>query len=101
MGKTRLFAVAACAAAVVGVGASGAFAGEITGNGEKFTPVHFHIAASLCSFSGQEDVATSPLRTQTPHEVYLGPDIGVVNPPPGSPAHGSPENCKPAQSQTP
>ena len=34
MGMRRLLAVAACAAAVVGVGAGSAFAGEITGNGK-------------------------------------------------------------------
>ena len=84
MGKTRSFAVAACAAGVVGLGASAASAGEITGNG-KFTPIHSHLAASVCSFSGREDLADSPLRTQTPHEVWLGPEIGVVNPPPGTP----------------
>jgi hypothetical protein len=53
MGKSRLFAVLACAVAVLGVGASGAFAGEITGNGK---PTHaIGNASSACAFSGQED----------------------------------------------
>lgn len=34
--------------------ASPALAGEITGNG-KFTPVHYHQASSICSFSGYND----------------------------------------------
>ena len=41
---------------------------------------------SPCAFSGQEDLDASPLRTQTPHEVWLGPAIGVVNPAP-EPGH--------------
>ena len=68
MGTTRLFAVAACAAAVVGAGGNAAFAGEITGNGEF---------------------------TQTPHEVWLGPDVGVVNPPPGTPGTA----CRPGAAE--
>lgn len=61
MGKTRLIMVAACAAAVMGVGASAAFAGEITGNGKSLkvdgggkwgTGLH---SRSFCAFSGQND----------------------------------------------
>ena len=69
MGKTRLVVVAVCAAAVMGVGASAAFAGEITGNGktlwtntDRWTdPVtglpipHTLHGNSPCAFSGQED----------------------------------------------
>ena len=62
MGRTRLAAVAACAAAVVGVGASAALAGEITGNGKPLwtstdpvTGEHTLQGKSLCAFSGQED----------------------------------------------
>lgn len=84
MGRIRLFALAVCTAAVVGAGGNAAFAGEVGGNGQ-YTPIHSHIAASECSFSGQEDIPESPLRTQTPHEVWLGPEVGVVNPPPGTP----------------
>ncbi len=54
MGKKRLLVGTACAAAFVGVGASAAFAGEITGNG-KPTPINQYRAASICSFSGQND----------------------------------------------
>jgi hypothetical protein len=62
----RLLALAACAAAVMGVGANAALAGEITGNGKPlwtgtFTdPVtgeegHTLHGKSACAFSGQED----------------------------------------------
>ena len=59
MGKKRLLVVTACAATFVGVGASAAFAGEVTGNG-KPTPVQSYRAASICSFSGQEDDQFKP-----------------------------------------
>ena len=62
MGKKRLGAVAICAAAVVGVGAGSALAGEITGNG-KPTPINDYRAASICSFSGQNDGNPPPGRT--------------------------------------
>ena len=62
MGKKRLGAVAICAAAVVGVGAGSALAGEITGNG-KPTPINGYRAASICSFSGQNDGNPPPGRT--------------------------------------
>jgi hypothetical protein len=60
-----------------------ASAGEITGNGDP-TGMRGH-ARSVCGFSGLEDAKGSPLHTQTPHEVWLGPTVGVVNPPPGTP----------------
>ena len=47
----RRFVAAVSAAAVLALGASGAFAGEITGNGTLKT-VHGN---SPCAFSGQED----------------------------------------------
>jgi len=48
MGMRRLFAVASCTAAVVGVGAGSAFAGEVTGNGKPTQgPAH---ANSICVF---------------------------------------------------
>jgi hypothetical protein len=64
MGKTRLFAVAVCAAAVMGMGASAALAGEVTGNG-KPTPIgaapdNDPHASSICSFSGQNDDPEEP-----------------------------------------
>ena len=57
MGKTRLFAVAACVAAVTGVGASAAFAGEVIGppggaGRDTAAPAH---ANSICAFSGLND----------------------------------------------
>ena len=63
MGKKRFLAVAVCAAAVMGLGANAALAGEVTGNG-KPTPIgaapdnDLH-AGSICSFSGQNDNPTS------------------------------------------
>ena len=92
MYKKRLGAVAICAAALVSVGASSALAGEVTGNGKPLwiavTEDGGHVlhGKSPCAFSGLEDLAGSPLRTQTPHEVWLGPipDL-VVNPAPGTP----------------
>ena len=58
MGKTRFLAVAACVAAVVGVGASAALAGEINGNGQYIAgsndaPLN---GKSACAYSGQEDL---------------------------------------------
>ena len=51
MRMRRVLAVAACAVAVVALGAGSAFAGEITGNG-TLKEVHGN---SPCAFSGQED----------------------------------------------
>jgi hypothetical protein len=89
----RLLVVAASVAVIVGAGASAAFAGEVTGNGKQ-TGMRAH-ANSECGFSGREDenAVGSPLRTQTPHEVWLNPAIFpglppggiVVNPEPGTP----------------
>ncbi len=91
----RLLVVAASVAVMVGAGASAAFAGEVTGKGkDTAAPAN---ANSICAFSGQEDDARSPKRTQTPAEVWLSPeeldeehpenfpDGLVVNPPPGTP----------------
>jgi hypothetical protein len=64
MGKTRLFAIAVCAAVITGLGANAAFAGEVTGNGKE-TPIGAapetdpH-ASSICSFSGQNDDPEEP-----------------------------------------
>ena len=52
MGKRRLWTAAVCAA-VVGLTAGSAFAGEVTGNGKDTAgPAH---ANSICVFSGQND----------------------------------------------
>jgi hypothetical protein len=65
MAKTRMAVVAACAAAVMGVGASAAFAGEITGSGKggpngDGTPGGTLNGSSPCAFSGLEDGAATP-----------------------------------------
>jgi hypothetical protein len=58
MRKRALAAAAVCALAV-GVSASAAFAGEVTGTGaETAGPEH---ANSICVFSGQNDDPTAPL----------------------------------------
>ena len=48
----RVFAIALCAAAMMALGTTAAFAGEITGNGTLKT-VHGN---SPCAYSGQEDL---------------------------------------------
>ena len=59
MGLRRFLAVAACLAAVVGVGAGSALAGDRTGNGKpNGAPEH---ANSICVFSGQNDFPDAPL----------------------------------------
>lgn len=63
MSKRSLLAVAVCAA-VAGLSAGPAFAGEVTGNGKQ-TPIGAapdtdpH-ASSICSFSGQNDDPNEP-----------------------------------------
>jgi hypothetical protein len=53
MGK-KVLAAAFCAAALGGLTAGSAFAGEITGTG-KSTPIRSGVAASECAFSGLND----------------------------------------------
>jgi hypothetical protein len=93
MGRTRLLAVAVCAAAVAALGASSAFAGEIKGPPYKGDPVSGGIGTSanetaaeahshsLCSFSGlndyDADLGQNARQTQTPKDAA-----------PGSAAHG-------------
>src|SRR5689334_9089466 len=94
MGKIRFFAVAACAASVLMVGATSAFAGEIKGPPYKGAPVPGGIGnasnstaavtnghASLCAFSGLNDfdstLGQTDRQTQTPKDAA-----------PGSAAHG-------------
>jgi hypothetical protein len=58
MRKRALVAAAVCAL-TVGVSASGAFAGEVTGTGEETAgPAH---ANSICVFSGLNDDPDAPL----------------------------------------
>jgi hypothetical protein len=64
MGRTKrlLCAVAVCATAVVGVSASAAFAGEVTGPSPNGKPTNAELHAnSICVFSGLNDDPTAPL----------------------------------------
>ena len=62
MSKRLLLAVAACAA-VAGLSAGSAFAGEVTGNGKPTgAPENSN---SICSFSGQNDGNPPPGRVQS------------------------------------
>ena len=90
----RLIAGAALTLIVTGAGGGTAFAGEVTGGpNAKPTPVQSHVAAPICSFSGQEDgltligfnqegpifveVATGPGLVQTPH---MENSYGIIHP---------------------
>jgi hypothetical protein len=87
MGRRSLLAVAVCAAALSGVGASGALAGEVKGpptgsapnTNETQGPAH---ANSACVFSGLNDNINGPIGeiTQTPGNQGA----------PGAPGHGAP-----------
>lgn len=65
MGKNRALAVATCAAAVLGLGANAALAGEVTGSGKN---VAQNQGKSWCSFSGLNDNPDAPV------EEPFGPD---------------------------
>jgi hypothetical protein len=64
MSKKRLLTVAVCAIAIAALSASPAFAGEVTGNGKETpigaAPENDPHAASICSFSGQNDDPDEP-----------------------------------------
>ena len=88
MGKARLFAVAACAAIIMGVGASAALAGEVNGKG-GYTPIgaapnSAPHASSICSFSGLNDEYYRDGDTTAPR---------TQHPAPGD-LHGSPNACQ-------
>ena len=92
----KLIAGAALTLIVTGAGGGTAFAGEVTGGpNAKPTPVQSYVAASICSFSGQEDgltlidfnpdgspivvvVETGPGLVQTPH---MENSYGIITPP--------------------
>ena len=81
--RARLFAVAACAAAVVGAGASAAYAGEITGSGNggpngDGTPGGTLHASSACAFSGLEDMTATPGTVQNYGHRADDPFFGTV-----------------------
>jgi hypothetical protein len=78
MGKRRMLVFATCIAALMGVGAGSAFAGEITGNGKLKEPN----GNSECSFSGQEDLQWYTSDGNAP-ETRI-PEEDVVK---GEPAH--------------
>ena len=83
MERARLLAVAACAAAVAGVGPSAAFAGEITGSGKggpngNGTPGGTLNASSACAFSGLEDGAATPGTVQNYGHRADDPFFGTV-----------------------
>ena len=66
---TRVGLAAAAALIAMSLAASGAMAGEITGNGKSLEPLH---ANSICAYSGQNDDPTGidpengpPGRTQS------------------------------------
>ena len=68
MGLRRLAAIAVCTAAVVGVGAGSALAGEITGNGKPLwinttdpNARHDLHGKSECAFSGLDDPDVDPV----------------------------------------
>jgi opacity protein-like surface antigen len=81
MSKKRLLAVATCAAAVMGVGANAALAGEVTGSGKNENQ---NQGTSWCSFSGLNDQVDGPIgpRAQSyGQELKLGlVDPHVANP---------------------
>lgn len=92
------FAALLCAVAVAALGATGAMAGEVKGppgtiNNTNFTPVHFHVAASVCSFNGLNDftqgqtdfqvqnfgvgvAGLTPSEPQDPHVFNPGSPVG-------------------------
>ena len=64
MGRLKsLLAVGACGAAVVGLSAGPAFAGEVTGSGQN---VDQNQGMSWCSFSGLNDEPGRPLDEENP-----------------------------------
>lgn len=78
---TRVGLAAAAALVATSLAASGALAGEITGNGKSLEPLH---ANSICAYSGQNDDPTGinpengpPGRTQS-----YGQDVrkGFIDP---------------------
>ena len=92
MNIPRMLAAGFSCGVLVAIGCAPASAGEVTGNGDP-TGMAAH-ANSVCGYSGLEDIAESPLRTQTPHEVWFDAQVGVINPAPGTPGTA----CNPAKS---
>jgi hypothetical protein len=86
MRRMPLLAVAACTAALVGVNAGAAFAGEINGNGTK---EDYSQGRSICKFSGLNDNPTStdpenpPGRVQSYGYSFVREGLKSVVPSPG------------------
>src|SRR5215475_1831025 len=83
MMRVRLLAVAVCAAAMLALSASAAFAGEITGSGKggpngDGTPGGTLNASSACAFSGLEDGAATPGTVQNYGHRADDPFFGTV-----------------------
>jgi len=90
--KRRFLVVATCVVALMGVGSSAAFAGEVTGKGQPTAGPDN--ANSICVFSGKNDDPNAPLTldlTVAPNgpggvaqsygqDVKLGLDPRVFNP---------------------
>lgn len=95
----KSFLAALLSAVALGAfGAAGAVAGEVKGppgtiNNTNFTPVHFHVAASVCSFNGLNDftqgqtdfqvqnfgvgvAGLTPSEPQDPHVFNPGSPVG-------------------------
>jgi hypothetical protein len=73
MGK-KFLAAAVCAAAVGGLSAGSAFAGEITGTGKSLEPLH---ANSICAYSGLNDdpAGTDPANGPPGRTQSYGQDV--------------------------
>ncbi len=105
MSKTRLIFAAFCAVVVAAIGASSAFAGEITGNGkplwtntDQWGVPHALHGNSPCAFSGQED-NQFPGTVDNPNLEY-SPDAGHVQNWGHTPGHvqgggAGPAGCNP------
>ena len=87
--RKSLLAVACYAAAVTGLSAGPALAGEITGNG-KSTPIRSGVAASECAFSGLDD----PDADEFTHTQSFGQLVRMFGPMGGVPGFA----CNPTRS---
>jgi opacity protein-like surface antigen len=94
--------VALCTAALMAVGASAALAGEVKGppntqTNTNFTPVHFHVAASICSFNGLNDFTANQGQQDFQVQNF---GVGVAGLTPSEPQDphefnpGSPDGCR-------
>jgi hypothetical protein len=68
--RNTYFGAAVCIAAITGLGAGSAQAGEVTGNGKSLKPLN---ARSACAFSGLEDWAAEG--EQPEGEIFVQPGV--------------------------